>query len=117
MRFGAPTSVSLKKMCITYSQPSIYVIPTYLRFPPMDSTTDHVVLWYLCSVTQSYLTLCDPMDCSPPGSSVHGIFQARLLEWVAISFSKACPEGLVFLHIILLTWIGVFQVDFWEAEK
>ena len=38
-------------------------------------------------VTQSSLTLCDPVDCSPPGSSVHGIFQARILEWVAISFS------------------------------
>ena len=38
--------------------------------------------------TQLYLTLCYPMDCSPPGSSVHGIFQARILEWVAISFSR-----------------------------
>ena len=33
-------------------------------------------------------TLCNPMDCSPPSSSVHGIFQARILEWVAISFSR-----------------------------
>ena len=32
----------------------------------------------------------DPMDCSPPGSSVHGIFQARILEWGAIAFSRAC---------------------------
>ena len=39
-------------------------------------------------VTQSRLTLCDPMDCSLPGSSVHGIFQARVLEWVAVSFSR-----------------------------
>ena len=39
-------------------------------------------------VAQSYLTLSDPMDCSLPGSSVHGIFQARVLEWVAISFSN-----------------------------
>ena len=39
-------------------------------------------------VSQSCPTLCDPMDCSPPGSSVHGIFQARILEWVAISFSR-----------------------------
>ena len=38
-------------------------------------------------VTQSCPTLCDPMDCSPPGSSVHGIFQARVLEWGAIAFS------------------------------
>ena len=39
-------------------------------------------------VTQSCPTLCDPMDCSPPGSSFHGIFQARVLEWGAISFSR-----------------------------
>ena len=39
-------------------------------------------------VAQSYLTLSDPMDCSPPGSSVHGIFQARVLEWGAIAFSR-----------------------------
>ena len=39
-------------------------------------------------VTQSYLTLCDPIDYNPPGSSLHGIFQARILEWVAIPFSK-----------------------------
>ena len=39
-------------------------------------------------VAQSCPTLCDPMDCSPPGSSVHGIFQAWILEWVAISFSR-----------------------------
>ena len=38
---------------------------------------------------QSCPTLCDPMDCSPPGFSVHGILQARTLEWVAISFSNA----------------------------
>ena len=40
------------------------------------------------AVAQSYPTLCNPMDCSPPGSSVHGIFQARVLEWGAISFSR-----------------------------
>ena len=39
---------------------------------------------------QSCPTLCDPMDSSPPGSSVPGILQARTLEWVAISFSNAC---------------------------
>ena len=39
-------------------------------------------------VAQSCLTLCDPMDCSLPSSSVHGILQARILEWVAISFSR-----------------------------
>ena len=38
---------------------------------------------------KSYPTLCDPMECSPPGSSIHGIFQARVLEWDAIAFSGA----------------------------
>ena len=44
-------------------------------------------------VTQSCPTLCDPMDCSLPGSSVHGIFQARVLEWGAIAFS-----GILFVN-------------------
>ena len=39
-------------------------------------------------VAQSCLILCDPMDCSPPGSSVHGIFQTGILEWFAISFCR-----------------------------
>ena len=39
-------------------------------------------------LAQSCSTLCDPVDCTPPGSSVHGILQARILEWVAISFSR-----------------------------
>ena len=39
-------------------------------------------------VAQSCPTFCDPVDCSPPCSSVHGILQARILEWVAISFSR-----------------------------
>ena len=43
-------------------------------------------------VAQSCPTLCDPMDCSLPGSSVHGIFQARILEWVAISFSRGSSQ-------------------------
>ena len=42
----------------------------------------------MSEAAQSCPTLCDPMDCSIPGSSVHGIFQARVLEWVAISFSR-----------------------------
>ena len=42
----------------------------------------------MCLVAQSCLTLCDAMDCSLPGSSVHGISQARILEGVAISYSR-----------------------------
>ena len=46
-------------------------------------------------VTQSCPTLCDPMDCSLPGSSAHGIFQARVLEWGAIAFSVRGEEASV----------------------
>ena len=42
----------------------------------------------LCSVAQSCLTLCESMDCNPPGSCVYGIFQVRILDWVAIFFSR-----------------------------
>ena len=43
-------------------------------------------------IAQSCLTLCNPMDCCPPGSSVHGNLQARILEWVSISFSGDLPD-------------------------
>ena len=44
-------------------------------------------------ISQSCPSLCDPIDCSPPGSSVHGLFQARILEWTDISFSKEGSRG------------------------
>ena len=83
------------------------------RFPrPGDSPGKnigvgcHFLLQYMevkseSEVAQSCLTLSDPMDCSPPGSSVHGIFQARVLEWGAIAFSQRVPEK----HLILLYWL------------
>ena len=61
---------------------------------------------YCCLVTKLCLTLCDPMDGSPPGSSVHGISQARILEWVAISFTRgySWPKGQI--HIFSVSrWI------------
>ena len=63
--------------------------------PPLMSITqlkEQSVCVCVCvcvrACTQSCPTLCNSMDCSPPGSSVHGILQARILEWVAISFSR-----------------------------
>ena len=52
----------------------------------------HVQQRIVCSVVQSCLTLFSPTDCSPPASSVHGTFQARILEWVAISFSRGSSQ-------------------------
>ena len=61
-------------------------------------------------VTQSCLTLTDPMDCSLPGSSVHGIFQARVLEWGAIAFSKYVS----YIRVILDTFLkNKYLYMFW----
>ena len=47
---------------------------------------------HMCLVAQSCPTLCDPLDCSPPGSSVHGMFQARILEWVVMPSSRGSSQ-------------------------
>ena len=57
-------------------------------------------------VTQSYPTLSDPMDCSLPGSSIHGIFQARVLEWGAIAFSL---NALVFIKIYFVALVFLYS--------
>ena len=53
-----------------------------------DTQDEPLMLLLHAKSLQSFLTLCNPMDSSPPGSSVHRILQARILEWVAMSFSK-----------------------------
>ena len=60
----------------------------------------------VCSVSQSCLTLCDPMDCSPPGCFVHRTVQARTLEWVAISSSRASSQTRDRSHISCIFCIG-----------
>ena len=57
-----------------------------------DRRTNSVWFQCLCVHAQACPTLCDPTDWSPPGSSVHGIFQARLLEWVAISSYRGSSQ-------------------------
>ena len=60
----------------------------------------------VCSVAQSCLTLCDPMDLSPPDSSVHGIFQARILDWIAISYSRGSSWPRNWTHCSCVCHIG-----------
>ena len=57
-------------------------------------------------VAQLCLTACNPMDCSSPGASVHGILQARILEWVAISFSRGSSWPRVQTYISYVSCIG-----------
>ena len=61
----------------------------YSSPPPLKGSTEVKVKVF---VAQSCLTLCNPVDCSPPDSSVHGILQARILEWVATSFPGSLPD-------------------------
>ena len=78
----------LPSLCSSWRKHSSPVCPSWLQ--PGHSTQER---WctsglYLCMCAQLYLTLCEPMDCGPPGSFVHGIPQARILEWVAMSSSR-----------------------------
>ena len=54
--------------------------------------------------SKSSLTLCYPMDCSPPGSSVHGFFQTRILEWVAVSYSRGSSQLRDQIHVSYVFW-------------
>ena len=60
----------------------------------------------LCLVAQSCPTLCDPMDCSPPGSSVQGILQARILEWLAAPSSRGSSQPRYQTHSSYVSCIG-----------
>ena len=88
----SPTRDSNKKetWCIktkghpTYSQHLSVVLRGKQLITKAVSHSSHI----LSSVAQSCPSICDPMDCSPPGSLVHGIFQARIWKWVTIPFSR-----------------------------
>ena len=66
--------------------------------------------WVHAKLLQSCLTLCDPMDCSPPGFSVHGIMQARILEWVAMPSSRGSSQPRDW------TWVFCIAGEFLTAE-
>ena len=77
-----------------------FLLSIYLIYKiNLELSDDSILIWWdfeplltLCLVTQSCLTLSDPMDCSPPGSSVHGILQSRILEWVAMPSSRESSQ-------------------------
>ena len=85
-----------------HSQGKPFTITIIQAYAPTSNAEEAEVEWFYeylqdlleseSEVTQSCPTLCDPMDCSLPGSSVHGIFQARVLEWVATSFSRESSQ-------------------------
>ena len=70
---------------------------------------EHTAVAAAAKLLQSCLTLCDPTDGSPPGSSVPGILQARTLEWVAISFSNAWKWKVKMKSLTLVGWTAAYQ--------
>ena len=66
-------------------------------------------------LAQLCLTLCDLMDCSLPGSSAHGIFQSRILEWVAVSYSKYLPDPRIEPTSLILAGIFFYHCITWET--
>ena len=70
--------------------------------------------WWKLLVVQSCLTLCDPVDCSLPGFSIHGILQARILEWVTISFSRGSspPRDRTWV-----SYIGGRRFNLWATRE
>ena len=76
----------------------------------------------LCLVTQSCPTLCDLINCCPPGSSVHGILQARIMEWVAMPSSRGSSQPRDRIHILHIAgrfstvWATRELEDLWTLE-
>ena len=76
--------------------PSLYSLSLFMFVVIFQYTMHFIHIFYLslcyCLASKLCPTLCDLMDCSPPGSSVHGISQARILEWLSISFSRGSSQ-------------------------
>ena len=96
------------------NQPWLYIYHLLLNLTPLP----HPALFslnsfmlsrqgYMCAkLLQLCLTLWDPLDCSPPGSFVHGILQARILEWVAISYARGSSRPSDWTHISFISCIS-----------
>ena len=96
LQFYSKESDNDVKVCAS-SLSSLSLSFIFIFFYLYLSLSFYLYLLYLLKVKvpQSCLTLYDLMDCSPPGSSVHGSFQARILEWVAIPFSRGSSPSRV----------------------
>ena len=91
------------------SQLKCLQVQNQIHPPGLSSLASKVVVWsILCcaKVTQSCLTLCNPLDCSLPGSSVHGNLQERILEWVAMPSSRGSSQPRDQTLVSFYSWIA-----------
>ena len=87
-----PRTLIWKDMCIPMLTAIISTIAKTWSQPECPSTDMCMCVFVVHLVAQSCPTLCDPIDCSTTGSSVHGILQARILEWAAMPFSRGSSQ-------------------------
>ena len=100
----------------------LYVPSSWENSISLTDITNHFLTTSCCCcwVAKSCLTLCDPTDCSPPGSSVHGILQARILEWVAISFSRGSSRPRDWTCVSCLSCTGkqiLYHLSHWVSQQ
>ena len=96
---------------LDYFQPKIQVSPASLRTPLGFLASVHAKSFHSCP------TFCDPMDSSPPGSSVHEILQARILEWVAMSSSRGSSLPGDWICISYVSCIGRWVLYHWSHVR
>ena len=82
---------------------------------PWGNSSLHISCLSACSVGKWCLTLCYPMDCSPPSSSAHGTFQARILEWVAMLSSRGSSQPRDWTHISYVSCIAHQVLCHWAT--
>ena len=90
---GNDNGLTLLK-CVNYSKWKVVIMSSTGR---VQAGTEHIVLVIIVKLLSHARVFCDPVDCSPSASSVHGISQARVLEWVAISFSNQSTMPQLFI--------------------
>ena len=103
-----------------------YCVKSHAYFTQYDKAHPFCCKWhffhlfhcFFCVCMQSCPILCNPMDCRPRGSAVHGIFQARILEWVVLSYSRGSSQPRDRTHGSCISCIGsqiLYHCATWEA--
>ena len=113
---GQPSDTNLVRKALLYSGHGYSLIASCNPFMYIAWNSD-TKMYCVCMHAQSCLTLCNPMDCSPPGSPVHGIFQAKIPEYV-ISYSRGSswPRDWSLCLLYLLHWrMILYHCATWEA--
>ena len=113
---GPKSAFTCHKIQSQQESPSFFVFLSQFQFPDLGYLCMRVCVC-VCVCAQLCQTLCDPMDWSPPGSSVHGISLARILEWVAISFSRASSQPRDQSFVSCIFCIGNWSLDHCSPGK